>query len=98
MCSQLTCYPINYEIPLRILFAKFKHALNGFYSTASHLGRNFNGGPLIAQCVVYFLKCAKTHKVAFVATASAIVGRNGNETLVGAVLLHFVQDAAFGDY
>ena len=53
-------------------------------------------GEFIFQAVVEFLHRVQAHEVAFVAGAGAVGRRCGNKRFVGALLAHFVDDAAFG--
>ena len=72
-----------------------QHTVDGAHGRLGDIGRHVHYGPFVAQGVVDFFEGHELHKVTFVATAGAVVGRHGYELLAGALLLHLVQDAAF---
>ena len=88
-------------MPCRFL-RKREHTLDRLDSFGCHVSIDLYLGEFVAEAVVYLLQGVEAHIVALVAATGGAafggIGRSGDELLVGAALLHLVQDARLGDY
>ena len=84
------------------LLRKLQHTLDGLDGFGSNVGINLDLRILVAEAVIYLFKGIEAHIVALVAAASSTAfdsfGRSRDKLLVGAALLHLVQDTRLGDY